>query len=343
MKRRLRSNVLARTYLTFVPFLASYASAQLSSLFHSFSEDASTQIRESQEPMWMRSGKFQGDIDGVDVDLIRHLNSNNVMMNALKNKQLLWTNGVVPYELDEAFTQSEVRLLEKAFKTFRKRTCIRFRPHTDEADYLYVTRGYGCYSQVGQTGGKQEISLGRGCLFHEIILHETMHSLGFWHEHSRADRDDHIRIQWENILPGMDSQFDIISSALQDTLGIDYDYRSIMHYDSAAFSKNGKNTIETKVDGFTSVIGTAMDLSELDVAKINRLYKCHKKEPKKQAMQRKAMNSRKNSTKATSEPSTAKTTPTTTPRLPFKPTFLSTAKPPKSEGSSESGPANSKE
>ena len=88
---------------------------------------------------------------------------------------------------------------------------------------------FRCYSQVGRTGSKQEISLGRGCLFHEIIVHELMHSVGFWHEHSRAgriekamgkmenvtDRDSHIRIVWDNILPGMKSQFDKISAALQ--------------------------------------------------------------------------------------------------------------------------------
>ena len=82
------------------------------------------------------------------------------------------------------------------------------------------------------------------------------------------DRDDHIRIKWENILPGMKSQFDIISGALQDTLGENYDYRSIMHYDSTAFSRNGQNTIETMIDGFTGVIGSATELSELDVVKV---------------------------------------------------------------------------
>lgn len=66
----------------------------------------------------------------------------------------------------------------------------------------------------------------------------------------------------------MDSQFDIVSAAIQDTLGESYDYRSIMHYGSSAFSKNGKNTIEAVEDEFTNVIGTASDLSELDVAKV---------------------------------------------------------------------------
>jgi hypothetical protein len=74
-----------------------------------------------------------------------------------------------------------------------------------------------------------------------------MHSIGAWHEHSRAgwffelifyakklflDRDENVKIRWENILNGMESQFDIISPALQDTQGVRYDFLSIMHYDS---------------------------------------------------------------------------------------------------------------
>ncbi|VDM53232.1 unnamed protein product [Angiostrongylus costaricensis] len=148
-----------------------------------------------------------------------------------------WTPRSVPLH--------EVKAIETAFASYTKKTCIRFQPRKDEVDFLNIVKGYGCYSQVGRTGGKQEISLGRGCLHHEIIVHELMHSLGFWHEHSRDDRDEHIRIRWENILPGMESQFDKVSAFLQDTQGEKYDYRSIMHYDSTAFSRNGRHTIET--------------------------------------------------------------------------------------------------
>lgn len=115
------------------------------------------------------SGKFQGDIDGIDPAMIKKLvrscfyifnvlqNKAGIQMNVLKNKQLIWPNGIIPYELDEAFSislfkessiqkrlaQNEIRLLEKAFRTYRKRTCIRFRPHTTEKDYLFIAKGLG--------------------------------------------------------------------------------------------------------------------------------------------------------------------------------------------------------
>ncbi|CAB3409189.1 unnamed protein product [Caenorhabditis bovis] len=227
---------------------------------------------------WQNSGKFQGDIDGIDPNLLK-LPEGPVLFNALKNKQLTWENGIIPYELDSAFSAAEVKILEKAFDSYRKSTCIRFEKRDDQTDYLNIVKGYGCYSQVGRTGGKQEVSLGRGCFFHEIIVHELMHSVGFWHEHSRADRDDHIKILWDNILPGMKSQFDKISAVLQDLQGENYDYKSIMHYDSTAFSRNGRNTIETVEDGYTDVIGTATDLSPLDI--INKLYQCKAKKKEK--------------------------------------------------------------
>ena len=56
---------------------------------------------------------------------------------------------------------------------------------------------------VGRSGGAQRLTLGNGCVQIGVIVHEFLHAIGFWHEQSRPDRDNHIWIYWQNILGGM--------------------------------------------------------------------------------------------------------------------------------------------
>ncbi|CAB3255414.1 unnamed protein product [Arctia plantaginis] len=49
-----------------------------------------------------------------------------------------------------------------------------------------------------------------------------------------------------------------------------------MHYDEKAFSKNGQKTIIPKKEG--AKIGQREGLSEGDIIKLNRMYKCTREE-----------------------------------------------------------------
>ena len=62
---------------------------------------------------------------------------------------------------------------------------------------------FSCCSFVGKRGnGPQAISIGKNCDKFGIVVHELGHAVGFWHEHTRPDRDDWVTIIRENIMVG---------------------------------------------------------------------------------------------------------------------------------------------
>ncbi|XP_035673696.1 uncharacterized protein LOC118414053 [Branchiostoma floridae] len=169
---------------------------------------------------------------------------------------------------------SEVGRIQAAIKEFNEKTCIRFVPRTNERDYVHIKRLSGCWSDIGVSGGMQELSLGDGCLWKGTIIHELMHAVGFWHEHQRPDRDDYVTIRLQNVDP--DEQYNFDKQTDSRTLGLSYDYGSVMHYESDAFSANGRDTIVPKRPLNGIVLGWAEELSSLDLQKINKLYDCNK-------------------------------------------------------------------
>ena len=55
--------------------------------------------------------------------------------------------------------------------------------------------------------GRQIINIGQGCGNKGTVMHEIGHAVGFWHEHSRTDRDKYIKILNKHVMPGMGPQF----------------------------------------------------------------------------------------------------------------------------------------
>ena len=90
-----------------------------------------------------------------------------------------------------------------------------------------------------------QVSLGTGCVYTGIVIHELMHATGFWHEQSRADRDQHITINWNNIQSGMEFNFLKYDLNKIDHLGAKYDTCSVMHYGSTAFARVRRQSVET--------------------------------------------------------------------------------------------------
>lgn len=90
--------------------------------------------------------------------------------------------------------------------------------------------------------------------------------------HNRPDRDKHVKILWKNIAPQWFGEFDKVNPSNFNYLGTPYDYQSIMHYSSYAFTKNGKITIVTR-NG--EQIGQRFGLSQGDIKRINNKYHCN--------------------------------------------------------------------
>ncbi|XP_038615435.1 astacin-like metalloendopeptidase [Tachyglossus aculeatus] len=178
----------------------------------------------------------------------------------------------IPYRLSSKYDQSQRAVILEAFTDFEQLTCVRFVSHTNENDFVSITPLAGCFSSVGRSGGMQVVSLAPLCLQRGkgIVLHELMHVMGFWHEHSRADRDRYIDISWREIMPGFEINF---VKSQSSNMVVAYDYSSVMHYGRFAFSARGLPTI-TPLAGSEVSIGQRRYLSSSDIARINQLYSC---------------------------------------------------------------------
>ncbi|KAM9825116.1 low choriolytic enzyme-like isoform X2 [Syngnathus typhle] len=182
---------------------------------------------------------------------------------------------IIPYEISGAFSRQQKRFIKSALSEFsngERTTCVRFvKKRGKDINYLSFISDSGCWSYLGQIGGRQPISLQRnGCVFKDIVQHEVLHALGFHHEQVRSDRDDHVIIKFENIRSGTERNFQIANT---NNLGTPYDFDSVMHYSPFAFSSNGDPTI-VAIDSSITNFGTATEMSARDYDLVNRLYEC---------------------------------------------------------------------
>ncbi len=186
----------------------------------------------------------------------------------------LWPNGKVPYAIDDDLPHGYVDDIKTAIRWIESAANVHFVEHTTENDYVEFYRGSGCNSMVGRNGGKQHISLGSmGCAKPGVIAHELLHTLGFWHEQSRADRNQYITVNWSNVQSGTEYNFQKASEPTTADNPRPYDYTSIMHYRYSAFSANGLPTITAKdPDVDHTQIGQRKHLSKLDKSNLVKLY-----------------------------------------------------------------------
>lgn len=186
-------------------------------------------------------------------------------MGVVRTDKPTWPNGIVPFVIN-ANLPNQQRVTD-AIKHWEDRSTVSFRRRTTEPNYVEFIASTGAWSDVGMIGGKQQIGLSSGSTTGNAI-HEIGHTLGFWHEQSREDRDNWIQVATQNIETGKAHNFDKHVVDGQDVHY--YDYDSIMHYPRTAFSKNNEATIATTIPGVN--VGQRNGLSTGDMLTGNYLY-----------------------------------------------------------------------
>ncbi|KNC22839.1 hypothetical protein FF38_08045 [Lucilia cuprina] len=234
-------------------------------LAYGYTAPVNTEIWE--EDPELTAGYYEGD-------MLLATNRNGVT-NVLKT----WPLGIVYYKIDEVFNADQISYIQQAMAAIESISCIRFQiAGNDTRDYINITGTlHGCYATVGYTGFKQTLNLhvndlDKGCFIKGKIIHELLHALGFYHQHSAPNRDDYIWVMLENVQDKYKPFFRKQSEKFVTDFGIEYDYYSVMHYSSTAFTKNGLPTIIPLQSGVE--LGQRKGLSFKDILKLNLMYDC---------------------------------------------------------------------
>jgi len=182
-----------------------------------------------------------------------------------------WPGGVIPYTIDPTMP-NQIRVVTAIdhWNSVMAGT-IRLVARTSEPYYVTFFNSSSastCSAYVGYTQtAAQAINIGGNCTTGNV-KHEIGHAAGLFHEHTREDRDQFVTILTQNIQPSAVSNFSQ-QNGIADDLG-SYDYGSIMHYPSWAYSINGEPTIVTIPPGIE--IGQREGLSAGDIAGVTAMY-----------------------------------------------------------------------
>uniref|UniRef100_A0A0K0FHA1 Zinc metalloproteinase n=1 Tax=Strongyloides venezuelensis TaxID=75913 RepID=A0A0K0FHA1_STRVS len=180
----------------------------------------------------------------------------------------------IPYFID---INVNVAAVEKVIKFIQQESCIRFKRYPTKVSGivgLHYYYGNDCSSSVGKKVKRswQKISIGENCDKYGKIYHETLHALGFYHEHTRLDRDKYIKLLFRNVIPNFASQFAKVSKTDSNTFRIPYDYGSVMHYALFFLSSNGENTMVPYDKLYDMTPGYKSKMSFNDLKLLNIYY-----------------------------------------------------------------------
>ncbi|XP_022214967.1 seminal metalloprotease 1 [Drosophila obscura] len=217
---------------------------------------------------------FQGDLVNRPG---RTYSPRNVITNAIYH----WPNRTVLYVIEEGTFEYILRSMQR----IEKISCVRFVEAEKPSDHKYFVNltsdEDGCYCEdIGWRNQRLKVNLAindldNGCFRMGSIIHELLHVLGFEHQHVAHNRDEYVRIVWDNISP--EHKINFVNDETEigwNNYGVEYDYGSVMHYIQNAFAKNESQPTIVALKEGGSKMGQRKGLSKKDVRKLNIMYKC---------------------------------------------------------------------
>lgn len=189
----------------------------------------------------------------------------------------LWPGGVVPFTINSNVTGTGLNMINWAIQHWEATTDIDFVPGTGNGDYVEFEGSTENSSPVGRSGGKQTIRFNQGSGLECALIHEIGHAVGLFHEQSRADRNNFIAINWDNVRDGMEHNFQTYVERGMNGLDIGaFDFNSIMLYPSVITDPDFVFDVNiptiTRLDG-TPYFPNFCGLSAGDIESVNALYR----------------------------------------------------------------------
>ncbi|CAH2052375.1 unnamed protein product, partial [Iphiclides podalirius] len=204
---------------------------------------------------------------------------NQVVKQVHEKIGLTWINGIIPYFLDNKSYDHIIALrLRMTMNELEGISCIRFKPIIGKPNlnttWLHITNPSferECmHLPRYDKSGEVTLVFGLDCLSEQQILHTLMHGIGFKDEVTHPQRDQYIRILWDNIQPGYHHLFRIQADDGSLKTLSEYDPMSVMQFHDRAFSLNGRATVAPLISGL--IINPSDGLSQLDTMKLRMMF-----------------------------------------------------------------------
>jgi len=193
----------------------------------------------------------------------------------------------VPYEIPDHFTEKQRLAIARTVMEYAAKTCIRLVPHVESDIYPDPHISFSDeHNRYASPLGCEPYTVNRiDIMYNNVkwgkVAHEVMHTLGFFHEHTRLDRDQYLRMNWNSIGSNKEQYkkckwVAALHAGCREAT-TEYDYASIMHYKT---QQTGFDGIKREV--FTPLrevpagvkIGQRVELSPGDVKGIRDFYQC---------------------------------------------------------------------